>query len=92
MLFRSYHVLEVLKPANFVAVSARPEEIYNRRMKDSTRNRDIISIDQIKKELAVQDSMLSSCVVLTGSPLKSIMNTEGKVEEAALEVINAIGL
>ncbi len=87
-----YHVLEVLKPANFVAVSARPEEIYNRRMKDSTRNRDIISIDQIKKELAVQDSMLSSCVVLTGSPLKSIMNTEGKVEEAALEVINAIGL
>jgi len=87
-----YHVLEVLKPANFVAVSARPEEIYNRRMKDNTRNRDIISIDQIKKELAVQDSMLSSCVVLTGSPLKSIMNTEGKVEEAALEVINAIGL
>ena len=87
-----YHVLEVLKPANFIAVSARPEEIYNRRMKDSTRNRDIISIDQIKKELAVQDSMLSSCVVLTGSPLKSIMNTEGKVEEAALEVINAIGL
>ena len=57
-----------------------------------SRNRDIISIDQIKKELAVQDSMLSSCVVLTGSPLKSIMNTEGKVEEAALEVINAIGL
>lgn len=87
-----YHVLEVLKPANFVAVSARPEDIYNRRMKDNTRNRDIISIDQIKKELAVQDSMLSSCVVLTGSPLKSIMNTEGKVEEAALEVINAIGL
>ena len=32
-----YHVLEVLKPANFVAVSARPEEIYNRRMKDSTK-------------------------------------------------------
>ncbi|MGQ0605478.1 MAG: adenylate kinase [Candidatus Nitrosotenuis sp.] len=85
-------VLDLLKPANFVAVSARPEEIYNRRMKDSTRHRDIISIDQIKKELAVQDAMLSSCVVLTGSPMKSVMNTEGKVEEVALEVINAIGL
>lgn len=86
------HVLEELKPANFVAVSARPEEIYNRRMQDSTRHRDIISIDNIKKELAVQEAMLSSCAVLTGSPMKSIMNSEGKVEEAANEVINAIGL
>jgi adenylate kinase len=87
-----YHVLDELKPANFVAVSARPEEIYNRRMKDSTRHRDIISIENIKKELAVQDAMLSSCAVLTGSPMKSILNSEGKVEEAANEVINAIGL
>ena len=87
-----YHVLEELKPANFIVISARSEEIYNRRMKDSTRNRDIISIDKIKKELAVQDGMLSSCAVLTGSPMKSVFNTEGKVEEAALEVINAIGL
>jgi adenylate kinase len=87
-----YHVLDELKPANFVAVSARPEEIYNRRMKESTRHRDIISIENIKKELAVQDAMLSSCAVLTGSPMKSILNSEGKVEEAANEVINAIGL
>lgn len=86
-----YHVLEELKPANLIAVSARPEEIYNRRMKDTTRNRDIISIDKIKKELAVQDAMLSSCAVITGSPMKSVLNSEGKVEEAANEVINAIG-
>lgn len=87
-----YHVLEEIKPANFISVSARPEEIYNRRMNDSTRHRDIISIDYIKKELAVQEAMLSSCAVLTGSPMKSILNSEGKVEEAANEVINAIGL
>jgi adenylate kinase len=86
------HVLEELKPANFITVSARPEEIYNRRMKDTTRERDIISIDSIKKELAVQEAMLSSCAVITGSPVKSILNSEGKVEEAANEVINAIGL
>lgn len=87
-----YHVLEELKPANLITVSARPEEIYNRRMKDTTRDRDIISIDYIKKELAVQDAMLSSCAVITGSPMKSILNSEGKVEEAANEVISAIGL
>jgi adenylate kinase len=87
-----YHVLEEINPENFITVSARPEEIYNRRMKDTTRERDIISIESIKKELAVQDAMLSSCAVITGSPLKSILNSEGKVEEAANEVINAIGL
>lgn len=87
-----HHVLEELQPANLIAVSARPEEIYNRRMKDTTRDRDIISIDHIKKELAVQEAMVSSCAVLIGSPMKSILNSEGKVEEAADEVINAIGL
>lgn len=87
-----HHVLEELQPANLITVSARPEEIYNRRMKDTTRDRDIISIDNIKKELAVQEAMISSCAVLIGSPMKSILNSEGKVEEAADEVINAIGL
>jgi len=45
----------------------------------------------IKKELAVQDAMLSSCSVLSGSPLKTILNDEGKIEEAAMNVIKAIG-
>jgi len=85
-----YHVLQILKPTNFISVFARPEEIYNRRMKDTTRNRDIASIDSIKKELAVQDAMLSSCSVLSGSPMKPIFNTEGKVEEAAKTVLSAI--
>jgi len=86
------HVLKIIKPTNFISVSARPEEIYNRKMTDATRNRDIVSIDAIKKELAVQDAMVSSCSVLSGSPMKPVLNSEGKVEEAAMTVINAIGL
>jgi adenylate kinase len=86
------HVLQIIKPSNFISVSARPEEIYNRRMKDTTRNRDIVSIDSIKKELAVQEAMLSSCSVFSGSPMKPILNTEGKVDEAAQEVLSAIEL
>ena len=84
------HVLEIIKPANFISVFARPEDIYNRRMKDETRDRDIVSIESIKKELAVQDAMLSSCSVLSGSPMKPILNAEGKVDEAARTVIDAI--
>ena len=86
------HVIQILEPTHFIAISARPEEIYNRRMKDDTRNRDKISIEGIKKELAVQDAMLSSCSVLSGSPMKVILNNEGKIDEAAKNVIEAIGV
>ena len=85
-------VIQIIQPTHFIAISARPEEIYNRRMKDETRNRDKISIESIKKELAIQDSMLSTCSVLSGSPMKVILNNEGKIEEAANNVIKAIGV
>ena len=86
-----HYVIQILKPTHFIAVSAKPDEIYNRRTNDATRDRDIISIGSIKKELDVQDAMLSSCSVLSGSPMKVVLNTEGKVEEAADSIINAIG-
>jgi len=86
------HVIQIIQPTHFIAISARPEEIYNRRMKDETRNRDKVSIESIKKELAIQDSMLSTCSVLSGSPMKVILNNEGKIDEAANNVIKAIGV
>ena len=85
------YVIKIIKPSNFISISARPEVIFNRRKQDETRQRDVVSIDLIKKELAVQDAMLSSCSVLSGSPLKTILNDEGKVDEAAMNVIKAIG-
>ena len=86
------YVIQIMQPTNFIAITASPDEIHNRRMKDETRNRDPISIEDIKKELAVQDAMLSSCSVLSGSPMKVVFNHEGKVEVAADSVIGAIGL
>ncbi|WP_299291199.1 adenylate kinase [Nitrosopumilus sp.] len=86
------HVLKIISPTNFVSVSAKPEEIYNRRMKDDTRNRDKITLANIKKELDVQSGMISACAVLTGAPVKHVMNGEGKIDEAADKIIKAIGL
>lgn len=86
------HVLAILKPSNFVSVSAKPEEIYNRRMKDDTRNRDNVSIDNIKKELDVQSGMISACAVISGSPVKHVLNREGMIDEVAEKIIKVIGL
>ncbi len=84
------HVLQIIKPTNFIAVYAKPEVILNRRKEDDVRQRDIVSIDTIKKELAVQVAMLSSCSVISGTPVKPVLNDEGKVDEAAMNVIMAI--
>jgi len=86
------HVLKIIKPTNFVSISAKPEEIYNRRMKDDTRNRDKITLTIIKKELEIQSGMISACAVITGSPVKHILNGEGKIDEATNKIIKAIGL
>jgi len=86
------YVIQIIQPTHFIAITASPDEIHNRRIQDETRNRDAVSIEDIKKELAVQDAMLSSCSVLSGSPMKVIFNHEGKIEEAASSVLNAIGL
>ena len=82
------NILEIIQPDHFVSVSARPEEIYNRRMGDGTRSRDIISIESIKKELAVQDSMVASCSVLDlahqylrlPSPIRLLYISSGRAE------------
>ncbi len=86
------HVLKIIKPTNFVTVTAKPEEIYNRRMKDDTRNRDKITLTKIKTELDLQSGMISACAVITGSPVKHILNREGKIDEATNKIIKAIGL
>ena len=86
-----HNVLEILMPDTFIMITARPEEIYNRRMKDTSRDRDIVSIDAIKKELDVTSAMLSTCSILCGSPIKMVLNSEGKVEEAAKTIVNGMG-
>ena len=86
-----HNVLEILMPDSFIMISARPEEIYNRRMKDTTRSRDIVSIEAIKKELDVTSAMLSTCSILCGSPIKMILNSEGKIDEVAKGIVSAMG-
>jgi adenylate kinase len=36
--------------------------------------------------------MISACAVITGSPVRHVLNGEGKIEEAADKIIKAIGL
>lgn len=86
------HVMELLAPKLFVLVEARPSEITSRRMKDSTRIRDDATEEAVNEELQFSRAMGSACAVLTGAPVKIILNSEGKAEEAAREILKTLGV
>lgn len=86
------HVMQLLDPKLFVLVEAKPSEISSRRMKDSTRKRDDATEEAVKEELLFSRSMGSACAVLTGAPVKIVLNSEGKPEEAAREIIRTLGV
>ncbi|MDI6846563.1 MAG: adenylate kinase [Candidatus Bathyarchaeia archaeon] len=87
-----FHVLQLLKPEMFVLIEAKPSEISSRRMKDATRKRDEAVEEAVKQELLFSRLMAGACAVLTGAPVKIVINAEGKQKEAAKEILKALGV
>ena len=83
-------LLSIMKPTNLVMVAAEPQEIANRRKADPTRQRDIISAEDIQKELDISRVMVASCSILTGAPFAIIMNSDGKEDEAAANIAKVL--
>jgi adenylate kinase len=86
-----YHVLQILKPEMFILIEARPDEISSRRIKDANRKRDEALEEAVKEELLFSRLMAGACAVLTGAPIKTVINAEGKQEDAAREILGMIG-
>lgn len=83
-------LLSIMKPTNLVMVAADPQEIADRRKADETRQRDIISAENVQKELDISRVMVASCSILTGAPFAIIMNSDGKVDEAAANIAKVL--
>ncbi|HEX2013742.1 MAG TPA: adenylate kinase [Nitrososphaera sp.] len=79
-------LLNIMKPTNMVMIAADPKEIAARRSSDQTRQRDIISPENVQKELDISGVMVASCSILTGAPFAIIMNSDGKADEAAANI------
>jgi adenylate kinase len=79
-------LLNIMKPTNMVMVAADPSEIAERRKTDQTRERDIVSAENIQKELDISRVMVASCSILTGAPFAIIMNRDGGADEAAANI------
>ena len=71
-----------INPERLILITANSEEILNRRKNDSTRARDLISDDEINRDIEVSLSMISSLSILTGAPFEIIYNHDNMIDSA----------
>lgn len=71
-----------INPERLILITANSEEILNRRKNDSTRSRDLISDDEIKRDIEVSLSMISTLSILTGAPFEIIYNHDKMIDSA----------
>jgi adenylate kinase len=77
------YVLREIKPDQFVLIEANPAEIFERRQRDKTRERDIEDEKGIEEHQFMNRAMSMAYACLTGTPVKIIENHDGELEKAA---------
>jgi len=73
-----------------ILVEATPEDIAARRARDATRVRDEDTADAIRQHQEHNRSAAWAVATLTGATVATIVNREGKVDEARQAVIKAM--
>lgn len=79
------YVLRELKPDQFVLIEANPDEIFKRRSKDKTRERDVEDKTSIEEHQFMNRAMSMAYACLTGASVKIIKNHDGALNKAAAE-------
>jgi len=79
-------VIKKLNPTAIVVVEADPEEIYNRRSKDITRNRDPDSKEKIAEHQQMNRAAAMTYATLSGATVKIIFNHDNAIEDAVKDV------
>lgn len=78
-------VLRKLNPTAIVIVEADPQEIFNRRTKDSTRNRDCDPVEKIAEHQMINRAAAMSYATLTGATVKIVFNHDNELDAAVKE-------
>ena len=79
-----------MKPQKLILITANPDEILNRRKKDTTRTRDLISDEEINRDIQVSLSMISSLSILTGAPFEIIYNHDDMIDSATSQLVELL--
>lgn len=79
-----------LNPDVLILVTANSEEILKRRKSDNTRARDTITEREIKMDIEISLSMISSLSILTGAPFEIIYNHDNRIDSATSIVVELL--
>ena len=79
-----------MNPQKLILITANPDEILNRRKKDTTRTRDLISDEEINRDIQVSLSMISSLSILTGAPFEIIYNHDDMIDSATSQLVELL--
>lgn len=79
-----------MNPQRLILITANSDEILNRRKKDTTRTRDLISDDEINRDIQVSLSMISSLSILTGAPFEIIYNHDDMIDSATSQLVELL--
>jgi len=86
--------LRKLKVDYLVFITAPAKDILGRRQRDTTRKRDVVSIEDVERDISVNISYLCTYSVLSGAAASIITNADGKLDDAVgrlKEVIKKAG-
>ena len=75
-------VIKKLNPTAIVVVEADPEEIYKRRSKDITRNREPDSKEKIAEHQQMNRAAAMAYATLSGATVKIVFNHDNAIEDA----------
>jgi len=78
-------VLQKLNPTAIIIVEADPQEIFNRRAKDTTRNRDPDSVEKIAEHQMMNRAAAMAYATLTGATVKIVFNHDNALDAAVKE-------
>ncbi|MDA4112305.1 MAG: adenylate kinase [Thaumarchaeota archaeon] len=83
-------VLRALDPTHLVLVSASLEEIRSRRENDTTRSRDVATLESLELEMDAAKTLLFASSLVCGCPALIVKNSAGQVDDAAKSIINSV--
>ncbi|MCK5176772.1 MAG: adenylate kinase [Candidatus Aenigmarchaeota archaeon] len=84
------HILKKINPDHIILVESDSEEIFERRMKDSTRMRDNDSIDKIQLHQDINRSLALSFCTLANAVFSIVENKTGKLMDGSRELAKII--
>ncbi|PKK86397.1 MAG: adenylate kinase [Thermoplasmata archaeon HGW-Thermoplasmata-1] len=84
-------VLEKLRPSVILLVEADPKEIYGRRLKDETRNRDPDSEEEIAEHQMMNRAAAMAYASLSGATVKIVFNHDNRLDDAVRDAAPVLG-